>query len=50
MAFQGKDPLEDREDITAHFSAENDLAFTDEIDYGEGYSLKLGYKFSDIST
>lgn len=42
VAFQGKDPLGNRQDITAHFSAENDLAFTDEIDYGEGYSLKLG--------
>lgn len=33
VAFQGKDLLEDRQDFTTHFSAENDLSFTDEVDY-----------------
>lgn len=42
VAFQGKDPLEDRQGLTTHFSIENDLAFTDEVDYWKGYSRVPG--------
>lgn len=38
VAFQEKDPLKYRQDITTHASVENDLAFTDVIDYWKGYS------------
>lgn len=38
VAFQEKDPLTDRQDITTHSSAENALPFTDVIDYWKGYS------------
>lgn len=42
MAFQEKDQLTDRKDITTHSSAGNDLTFTDKVDYWKGYSCATG--------